>query len=366
MRLALMAVLLMSVTAGLAPAQAQQTGAACQGRNVLGVSRTYAIDTTRGPRYGLQQYREFPFLNDGEVVLTFDDGPLRPYTKPVIEALAAHCTRATFFMVGRMAAADPEMVREIVRRGHTVGTHTFTHRNLRTAGFPNARHEIELAFSTVNKAAGTQIAPFFRFPYLADSKAVMAYLQTRNIGMFSIEVDSNDYRTQSPDVVHRNVMSQLMAQKKGIILFHDIQPSTAGALKRLLDELAQRNFKVVHLVSKTQLQTLPEFDALADRELGRRKQIATAQPLAPRSMVWTASPPPPGGQAAAQQAAPAPSQPAAARPGSYPVPPAPMLPPAGSQVQDATPVAAPPSVERPARNRSGEDASWQRKAFGTN
>ena len=53
---------------------------------------------------------ESSFLADGEVVLTFDDGPLRAYTVPVLDALAAHCVKATFFLVGRMAVADPELV----------------------------------------------------------------------------------------------------------------------------------------------------------------------------------------------------------------------------------------------------------------
>jgi peptidoglycan/xylan/chitin deacetylase (PgdA/CDA1 family) len=344
-----------SVTSEPALAQ-QQPATGCQARNALGVSRTIEVDATRGPRFGHQQYKDLTILQPGEVVLTFDDGPLRPYTKPVLEALAAHCTRATFFLVGRMAVADPDMVQEVARRGHTVATHTWSHRNLRSVGAAAARHEIELGLSTVKRAAGQPISPFFRFPYLSDPTHAQAYLQQRNIAMFSIEVDSNDYRTKDPGPVHRTVMSQLMAQGKGIILFHDIQPSTAGALRKLLDELAVRNFKVVHIVPKVGAVTLPEFDALAEKEMSRRRTVIAAQPLAPRAMTWpvaspaaTSAPLRPTGQGIA-----APSQiPSAA----IVAPPASALPPAPA------PVAAPAPIERPVRDR-GNEPSWQQRAFG--
>ena len=114
----------------LAPAVAQE--ACTPGPNALGVSRVVEIDTSAGPRFGAQ-YKQPDLLADGEVVLTFDDGPLRAYTRRVLEALQAHCTKATFFVVGRMAVADPEMVREYARLGHTVGIHTWSHANLHAA-----------------------------------------------------------------------------------------------------------------------------------------------------------------------------------------------------------------------------------------
>ena len=80
-------------------AQAQQAPA-CANPRAIGVSRVIEVDATGGPRFGLQLDRG-SLLNDGEVILTFDDGPLQPYTQQVLAALADHCTKATFFMVGR-------------------------------------------------------------------------------------------------------------------------------------------------------------------------------------------------------------------------------------------------------------------------
>jgi len=273
-----------AITAIAPGGSAQQGGC---GPDAIGVSHTIEIDATGGPRFGLQQYPENDILKDGEIALTFDDGPLRPYTQPVLAALAQHCTKATFFMVGRMAAADPEMVREVARRGHTVGAHTWSHQNLRAMLPHRARMEVELGYSAVRRALGQPIAPFFRFPYLADSRAMTAHLQSRNLAIFSIDADAYDYRTQVAADVHRAIVSQITAKRKGIILFHDIQPSTARALKGLLDDLKGRGFKVVHLVAKEAATTLAEFDAMATKEIADRRLAISSQPLADRSLVWT-------------------------------------------------------------------------------
>lgn len=275
-------------TAGLA--QGGAPAGICSGK-ALGVARVLEIDTTGGARFGHQQYKENDILRDKEVILTFDDGPLRPYTKPVLEALAAHCTRATFFMVGRQALADPEMAREVARRGHTIGTHTYSHQNMRAIGASRARIEIEQGFSAVRRAIGQPIAPFFRFPYLADSQAMMEHLRERNIAMFSIDVDAIDYRAKEGATVHRNVMVDLMPRRKGIILFHDIQPSTASAIKGVLDDLAAKGFKVVHIVPKAPVATLASFDANAESEAHKRAKAVAANPMVQRSLTWPMAPP---------------------------------------------------------------------------
>jgi peptidoglycan/xylan/chitin deacetylase (PgdA/CDA1 family) len=261
---------------------------ACAGRtDVLGVSRIVEIDTAQGPRFG-QRYKG-SFLADGEVVLTFDDGPMRRYTMPILEALDEQCTKATFFAVGRMALADPETLKEVARRGHTIGSHTWSHKKLTTISATNANYELELGLSAVHAALGAPVAPFFRFPYLSDSRASLAYLAGRGIGTFGIDVDSRDFDTRNPGTVLRNVLSLLEKQRKGIILFHDIHPSTAGALASLLAELKARGFKVVHMVAKSPAATLPEFDATAARALALKLAAAAANPLAHRALTWPAA-----------------------------------------------------------------------------
>ena len=250
----------------------------------LGVSRVATIDTGSGPRFGAQ-YRDASFLNDGEVVLTFDDGPSRAYTRPILDALAAHCTKATFFMVGRMALADPAMVKEVAEHGHTIATHTWSHANLHVAGPRAAETEVEMGISAVRYALGSPIAPFFRFPYLRDTGPATHHLANRNVAIFSIDVDSKDYLTTNAASVIERVLRELANRRKGIILMHDIHASTARAMPTLLAELKARRYKVVHIRPKTDVQTVAEYDAQAALQAERRV-ASVRSPLAKRTLTW--------------------------------------------------------------------------------
>lgn len=252
----------------------------------LGISRVVEIDSTGGPVFGGSHVHN-AFLKDREVVLTFDDGPMRAHTRRVLKALGDHCTRATFFMVGRMAVADPAMVREVIAAGHTVGTHTYAHRNLKAISLLKARSDFELGYSAVTKAAGQPIAPFFRFPYLSESRQVLDHLKKRNMASFFIDVDSKDFQTRDSNVVFKRIMSQLNATGKGIILMHDIQPSTAGLIDRLLDTLHDQGYKVVHIVPKTSEPTLAEFDVPAAQALAAKGGKAKQGSLSDRAITAT-------------------------------------------------------------------------------
>lgn len=362
MRAWLLAVAVLAVLASAAidvtvqgDATAQQ-GAAAQckpGSRALGVSRTVEIDTAGGPRFGNMQYKDITFLADREVVLTFDDGPSRTFTRSVLDALDAHCTKATFLMVGRMAVADPEMVREVDRRGHTVGTHTWSHRNLRGLTPQRAEAEIELGISAVSRALGKPVAPFFRFPYLADSAAMMARLEKRNIANLSIDVDSKDFRTADPRTMQNTVMQRLAVAGKGIILFHDIQASTARGLGALLDELKAKGYRVVHIVPKTPAVTVSSYDETAASELARKTAAANANPMVKRSVVWPNSPAAPAPTASVAKG-PSTGSPAATR-ASAPAP-APVA--SGGATSSSPPAPAPEP-----RLRGPVEDSWQGQVF---
>jgi peptidoglycan/xylan/chitin deacetylase (PgdA/CDA1 family) len=267
-------------------ASAADQPAACNDQAALGVERIVEIDATEGPRLGHIQYKDIDFLEPGEVVLTFDDGPSRQSTPAVLEALAEHCTRATFFMVGRMAIADPDLVREVAARGHTVASHTFSHKNLASLSSSGAEREVELGVSAISAALGKPIAPFFRFPYLSDPRRVITHLEGRNQAIMSIDVDSYDWRARSRSIMHNNVLSQLDKKGKGIILFHDIQKVTSSSLGALLDELKRRKYRVVHIVPKTPAASLPAYDKMANEMLAKRQVAAAKSPLTTRAMVW--------------------------------------------------------------------------------
>ena len=115
-----------------APQSAQepagQAAANCPGHpDALGTSRVLALDPTEYVRIGRMQYPDSLALNDKEVVLTFDDGPLLPYSNQILDVLASQCVKATYFLIGEMARAFPATVRRIYEEGHTIGTHSEDH-----------------------------------------------------------------------------------------------------------------------------------------------------------------------------------------------------------------------------------------------
>jgi peptidoglycan/xylan/chitin deacetylase (PgdA/CDA1 family) len=246
---------------------AQPARSTCANPDALGVSRTVVIDTTGGPGFGFLQYKQFDFLTDKEIVLTFDDGPW-PTTPAVLKALSDECTKAIFFPVGKHTTYHPEILRQVFNAGHTVGSHTWSHAHLdgKKMTEPQVREEIEKGFSAVKMALGAAPAPFFRFPALAHTQPALGYLATRNIAMFSCDVDSNDFKSSGPDQVIQNVMTKLDKQGKGVILMHDLQKHTAIALPALLRRLKAGGYKVVQMKAKEQLETLPEYDAMLVKE----------------------------------------------------------------------------------------------------
>jgi len=235
---------------------------ACANPDALGVARVVEIDTTGGPGFGFEHFKQFDFLADKEVVLTFDDGPWPANTPAVLKALAEECTRAVFFPIGKHATFHPEILKQVAAAGHTIGAHTWSHANLNSKKMTDqlARDEIEKGYSAVKYALGAPPSPFFRFPELQHSPAAMAYLGSRNIAIFSCDLDSFDFRAKNAEQIVTTVMTKLDKQGKGIILMHDFQKHTAEALPALLRRLKAGGYKVVQMKARTTVQTLAEYD----------------------------------------------------------------------------------------------------------
>jgi peptidoglycan/xylan/chitin deacetylase (PgdA/CDA1 family) len=241
----------------------------CANPNAMGVSRVVEIDTTGGPGFGSQHFKTFDFLRDHEVALTFDDGPW-PTTPTVLKALADQCLRATFFPIGKHATYHPDILKQVIAAGHTVGSHTWSHADLQAvmkkSGQDAAIEEIEKGASAVRMMAGAQMAPFFRFPDLRHPPEMLTYLGGRNVASFSTDIDSFDFKIKKPEELIKSIIGKLNKNGKGIILMHDFQKVTSIALPQILGELQKNGFKVVHMVPKGTLSTLPQYDEAVLKE----------------------------------------------------------------------------------------------------
>ncbi len=223
----------------------------CPGNpNALGTSRVIAVDPAEYPMVGTWQYPQTLPLEDHEVVLTFDDGPLPPYTARVLDTLKSNCVKATFFIVGRMAKSFPGLVRRAYLEGHTIGTHSEDHpMNMPELPLARSEQEIQDGIASVTKAlGGTAPAPFFRLPGFARSEPIEKYLASLGIMLWSTDVIAGDWKPISSDEVITRSLDRLSAKGKGILLLHDIHERTVQALPALLSRLQSAGFHVVHVV----------------------------------------------------------------------------------------------------------------------
>jgi peptidoglycan/xylan/chitin deacetylase (PgdA/CDA1 family) len=280
-------VLLLPFLFGIGSAQAAE----CPGHpGALGVSRTIVLNPGH-PLLGTLQYEESLPLNDHEVVLTFDDGPLPPYTSRVLDTLAAECVKATFFLVGRMALGYPQWVRREYNEGHTIAGHSQNHPfTFAKMSVDQAAKEIEDGFESLRTVLGDPrtVAPFFRIPGLLRQDSVEQYLAAHGYTTWSLDFLADDWTHISAKEITRRALQRIEARGRGILLLHDIQPATALALPTILAELKARGYRIVHVVPSTpdRPATVAETDDWVQRH-------HTIRPSWPRVLaVGTATAPP--------------------------------------------------------------------------
>jgi peptidoglycan/xylan/chitin deacetylase (PgdA/CDA1 family) len=282
---------------GLLASVAAQTASAadCPGHpDAIGTSRTLVVDPRAYPVIGTMQYRKTLPLQEREVVLTFDDGPLPKYSNEILDILAAHCAKATFFLVGSQANANPEGVRKVRDAGHTVASHSQNHpAGMDRLPLDRSKQEIEqgIASLTAALADGTAPAPFLRIPGLRRNDGIEEFAASKGLQLWSADFLADDWRDVSANRVYELAMQRLERKGKGILLLHDIQPRTVTALPRILRELKARGYRIVHVVPATperpatpteppQWQLRPAPELVATSRWPKVPKFATAGPAA--------------------------------------------------------------------------------------
>jgi len=207
---------------------------------VLTLKREYAA-------YGTVQHAALP-LEKGEVVLTFDDGPNPETLDGVLQSLAEQCVKATFFMTGANLAKHPELGRRVAQAGHTPALHSFAHPFLQSMPADQQLADLEQGMQSFAGVFGYG-TPAYRFPFLAETPAIMAELKERKVTVASVDVGIDDYHPNdmSSAAMTGRLLERLRQTGGGIVLMHDANVPTALALPALLKVLRDNGFKVVHL-----------------------------------------------------------------------------------------------------------------------
>jgi peptidoglycan-N-acetylglucosamine deacetylase len=254
----------------------------CPGNpGAIGTSRTITVDPKVLPEIGRMQYPQSLPLEDHEVVITFDDGPLPPYTNRILDILAANCVKADYFLVGQMAEAYPDLVRRIYNSGHIVGTHSLHH----PLTFNRMREqalaaEVEGGIDAVNAAIGDPraVAPFFRIPGLYRSTTADEFLAGKSLAVFSADEVADDWHHGiRPKQIVALAMRRIEAKNhRGILLLHDIHPATVRALPLLLKELKDNGYHIVQAVpAGDRPASVPELAHAKAAEVSRMSPVKT-------------------------------------------------------------------------------------------
>jgi peptidoglycan/xylan/chitin deacetylase (PgdA/CDA1 family) len=223
----------------------------------------YAAYAPRSQLYGRTYLGTGP--GSRQLALTYDDGPNDPYTLRLLELLAQHQARATFFLIGRFVAAEPEIAREIARAGHVIGNHTFNHPNLIFRSPADVRRELEQCRKVLLDTLGKH-STLWRPPFGARLPHVLR--AGRNLGLEPVmwTVSSNDWRIHSADAIELRLTQRIRGGD--VILMHDgahvrlgaDRARTVEATDRLIRRCTDQGYEFV---------TVPEMmEVSGDREIG--------------------------------------------------------------------------------------------------
>jgi peptidoglycan/xylan/chitin deacetylase (PgdA/CDA1 family) len=192
-----------------------------------------------------------------QIALTYDDGPNHPHTLRLLEVLAKHGVPATFFLIGRYVQQRPEIVREIVQDGHTVGNHTFTHPLLTFLSEAEIRHQLTDCRAALKDAIGEH-SNLFRPPFGGRRPAVLRI--ARELGMEPVMWNVTGYDWNAPPAaeIERKVAKQVRGGD--IVLLHD------GGHKQLGADRSQTVLATDHLIARYKAEgyefaTIPQMMA---------------------------------------------------------------------------------------------------------
>ena len=172
------------------------------------------------------------------VALTFDDGPYDRVTNRIVKVLAKHDSRATFFVVGNRVERYADTMKNAYNKGNQIATHTFDHGDLSKMKKKQIRRELKRAFRVMKKINGEN-PTMLRPPYGNVNDKMR---QTIRIPMIYWNVDTEDWASRNKN----KILSRCKSIKDGdIVLMHDLYPSTAAAVEKLVPKLRKKGFQLV-------------------------------------------------------------------------------------------------------------------------
>ncbi len=182
-------------------------------------------------------------VDEPYIALTFDDGPSATLTPKLLDLLAAHHIKATFFVIGENVAEHPEIVARAAREGHEIGNHSWSHPNFGKMSDDNVRSQLRRTDDAIRSATGNR-PTLLRPPYGSITAREKRWIHDEfGYRIILWDVDPYDWKRPGPAVVRNRILKE--TQPGSIVLSHDIHPGTIEAMPSTLDALAAKGFKFV-------------------------------------------------------------------------------------------------------------------------
>ena len=174
-----------------------------------------------------------------KIALTFDDGPDSEYTPMLLDGLASRGVKATFFVIGKQAEAQPEVMERLVREGHLIGNHTYNHVDIRHMTESAAKEEILKANEVIAKYTGEE--PCFLRPPFGNGSSKLE----KDIEMIQVlwTIDTMDWSCKNESKICNTVYREI--RENSIVLMHDEYPSTVRAALSIIDKLQKEGYEFV-------------------------------------------------------------------------------------------------------------------------
>lgn len=184
------------------------------------------------------QERVWGYHGDGKIHMTFDDGPHGVHTPRLLDILKKYGVKATFFVLGKNAKAHPEIIKRMVREGHVVASHSFSHPQLTKIEEEDLHYQIEETERVLKEILGKDMR-LMRPPYGATNEDIRKYLYGRGYKIIMWNVDTLDWKFKDVDKIVSHTLEKT-PKNGGIILLHDIHKTSVDAVPPLLEALKER------------------------------------------------------------------------------------------------------------------------------
>jgi peptidoglycan/xylan/chitin deacetylase (PgdA/CDA1 family) len=177
------------------------------------------------------------------IAMTFDDGPSATLTPKLLDLLAAHHIKATFFVIGENVAEHPEIVARAAREGHEIGNHSWSHPNFGKMSDESVRRQLQQTDDAINTATGKR-PKLLRPPYGSITAREKRWIHDEfGYDIILWDVDPLDWKRPGPAVVRARILKE--TRPGSIVLSHDIHPGTIEAMPSTFEELEAKGFKFV-------------------------------------------------------------------------------------------------------------------------